>query len=567
MRGLLFVCVVLFYSDVYSASLDRELLGESVRSDGEFHHTINSEYKRLKNKLQQKNRVRVIVKYSDQADLPIFTSQYKSKIFEERKLKLEKKGLHSKKDMRHFNMAVYEVSRIELDELIFSGEIENLQEDFAVPPTVTESVSFVRADQMHALGFMGGGYSVAILDTGIETGHVMLAGRVVEEACFSSNTDDSVSMCPNGGSFQFGVGSGINCSVSEFDICKHGTHVAGIISGVSSVTNSESGEVVHGWNGVAPQANVVSVQVFSEFNNFYSDCDGAESCVLSYTSDQLAALEWVFSVSDTHNIAAVNMSLGGGEYTDFCDDDIRSNAILQLRLAGVATVISAGNDSLEDAVGAPACISHAITVSSVDRASDDVSPFSNSALMVDVLAPGERIVSAVPNGLFGRMSGTSMAAPHVAGAIALLRSINPYASVDYIEQHIKDYGIEVTDTANELTFPRLDVFAAGSEMRDKPMAGLSELNHSIIIGQEASFDGGLSSDPNDDALNYIWSFGDGQVSEWSTSSQAVYNYSETGTYDVSLVVANDLKESDPTTARVTVYDPVIITIIITSILL
>jgi uncharacterized repeat protein (TIGR01451 family) len=179
--------------------------------------------------------------------------------------------------------------------------------------------------------------------------------------------------------------------------------------------------------GVAPDANIISLQIFSLFNNA-SYCGGYSSCVLTFTSDQIAALERVYELRNTYNIASVNMSLGGGQYATTCDSDGRKAAIDNLRAAGIATIVASGNNGYRDSMSAPACISSAISVGATDDG-DNVAYFSNVAPFLDLLAPGVSIYAAVPGGA-GTKQGTSMATPHVTGAWALFKQAVPGASVD-----------------------------------------------------------------------------------------------------------------------------------------
>lgn len=89
------------------------------------------------------------------------------------------------------------------------------------------------------------------------------------------------------------------------------------------------------------------------------------------------------------------MSLGGGENATACDGDTRKTAIDSLLAAGIATVISAGNNSFDAAVGTPGCISTAVTVGSTTDA-DAVSDFSNRGTLVDVMDPGSNVSAACP---------------------------------------------------------------------------------------------------------------------------------------------------------------------------
>jgi subtilisin family serine protease len=141
-------------------------------------------------------------------------------------------------------------------------------------------------------------------------------------------------------------------------------------------------------------------------------------------------------------VASANMSLGGGRSAGACDADVTKPAIDQLRAVGVATAIAAGNDGFADAVSFPGCISSAVTVGSTTKA-DAISSFSNRGPQIDVFAPGSQISSSVPGGTFSTFSGTSMAAPHVAGAFAALRSARPTASLADLERALVSTGVAV----------------------------------------------------------------------------------------------------------------------------
>jgi subtilisin family serine protease len=214
----------------------------------------------------------------------------------------------------------------------------------------------------------------------------------------------------------------------------------------------------------------MAVQVFSQFTGT-TECPPPreDPCTKSYQSDQLAGLERVYSLRTARNFSSVNMSLGGGKFLTPCDTDARKAAIDNLRSAGIATVISSGNDGYTDATGSPGCISSAITVGSTTK-SDTLSPTSNSASWVDLLAPGSDINSSVPGGVFAVKSGTSMAAPHVAGAWALLKQKTPAATVTDLETSLESTGLPVTDTrvAGGLTKPRIRIADAAGIKPDEP---------------------------------------------------------------------------------------------------
>lgn len=339
----------------------------------------------------------------------------------------------------------------------------SIQEDVAVPPTLAESTAVVKANNAWASGFTGAGQTVAILDTGVDSSHPFLSGKVVSEACYGTTDSSSqfTTLCPNGQDTQIGTGAGVNCPTSIFG-CNHGTHVAGIAAGKGA-----------SFSGVARDANIIAIQVFSKSNSI-SDCDNSVPCVRTYTSDLMEGLERVYALRSSFNIAAVNMSLGGGKFTTNCDAEPLKAIIDNLRSAGIVTVIASGNgdgqdhngdgkvDGYTDALGYPACISSAISVGSTgdgsnNAALDVVSSFSNSASFLSLLAPGESINSSVPGGSFSDEAGTSMAAPHVAGAWAIYKQKNPSATVADALAAFQSTGTSITDSRNGITKPRINV--------------------------------------------------------------------------------------------------------------
>jgi subtilisin len=321
--------------------------------------------------------------------------------------------------------------------------IEEDRREFA---QLTETIPLIGADQAQAAGYDGSGWAVAVIDTGVDASHPFLAGRVVSEACFSARSD-----CPNDQTSQIGAGAGAACDYAEG--CTHGTHVAGIAAGSGDSSA-----------GVAPGADIIALQVFSRFDG--DECDGAgeDPCTAAFVSDQTAALERVFALRNVFSIAAINVSIGGAntfESQAVCDaiEGPRKAIIANLRSVGIATVVSAGNEGSPDGLSSPACITGAVSVGATNDG-DGIAGFSNSAPYLTLLAPGANVVSSEPGDLFGAMSGTSMAAPHVAGALAILREVAPSANVNTLVDAIGDGGVPITDPRNGVTKPRLDVVGA-----------------------------------------------------------------------------------------------------------
>jgi subtilisin len=345
-----------------------------------------------------------------------------------------------------------------LEALRRSGQAATLSEDQLSSPALADSTQVVEATESAQLSRSGVGQHIAILDTGVERSHRFLrqgSGRskVVAEACFSANRN-----CPNGQRTDTSRRAGRPCSYARSG-CQHGTHVAGIAAGRGDA-----------FSGVAPGANLIAVQVFSRFTG--DECVGAgeDPCAKSFRSDQLAGLEYVLGMQPSHSIAAVNLSLGDGHHTANCDDYQADGvpykpAVDNLRSAGIATVVAAGNDGFNDGVAAPACISTAITVGATTK-DDQLAQFSNSSPLVELLAPGVDINSSVPGNRFAAFDGTSMATPHVAGAWAIMRGVEPTASVDTILAALRRTGLPVTDPVNGVTVPRIRVLSASVLLRD-----------------------------------------------------------------------------------------------------
>lgn len=363
--------------------------------------------------------------------------------------RLDAAGITVVRQYKYVAAVVLEVDAAGLEQLLAAPEVEDIQEDTLSRPTLASSIPVIGADDAWAGGYAGAGQAVAILDTGVDSGHTFLTGSVVSEACYSTTYGPygSTTVCPNGQEAQTGTGAGVNCDLSV-DGCDHGTHVAGIVAGEGASAS-----------GVARDASIIAIQVFSRFDSVYI-CGSSDPCALSYTSDQIDALERVYELRNDYNIASVNMSLGGGYYASVDDCDAArpttKAAIDNLRSAGIAVVVASGNDGYSNGLSSPACVSSAISVGATDD-SDQVAWFSNSASFLDLLAPGVSINSSIPGGGYSSWNGTSMATPHVAGAWALLKQYSPSASVDDILDALKSTGVSVLDPSNGFSHPRIQV--------------------------------------------------------------------------------------------------------------
>ncbi|MHB8771483.1 MAG: S8 family peptidase, partial [Syntrophales bacterium] len=356
-----------------------------------------------------------------------------------------------------------------LQELLASPLVDNVQEDVAYPPTLNLSVPRIGAPSLWSSGYKGAGVVAAVLDTGVDKNHPFIAGSVVSEACYSSNNAgySATSVCPGGVTSSTATGSAMpyagNCPAGE---CDHGTHVTGIVAGRQGVYDSLA--------GAAPEASILAIQVFSRFDSTTYCGTGNAPCALSFTSDQLKGLERVYALRSSYTISSVNMSLGGGQYYSNCDSNPLKPIIDNLRAAGIATVISSGNSYYCGSMGAPGCISSAISVGATTDV-DAVSSYSNSASFLSLLAPGSSINSSVPGGTYQSWNGTSMAAPHVTGAWALLKQAKPAATVNQVLTAFTSTGLSVTDTGKcpSVTKKRIDVSAALNYLGGTPVANVT----------------------------------------------------------------------------------------------
>jgi uncharacterized repeat protein (TIGR01451 family) len=342
----------------------------------------------------------------------------------------------------HFPFLAMIVDEAALEAIAADKSVTHISLDVPVPPVMNDTIPLIGANNNHFLNYTGSNWSVAILDTGVDKNHPSLFGKVISEACYSSNvpTHGASSLCPGGASSSTAPNSALPCPVGITG-CDHGTHVADIAA------------------RVAPGAWLIPIQVFSRFtdgsgNTFCMDANRTSPCTLSYTSDQVSALNrvWQLHISTNGiNVASANMSLGGGFHTGPCDHLSEYNnlriAINQLRNQNVATVIAAGNSGYRSAMAAPACLTPAISVAASDK-SDQVASFSNISSFTTLIAPGTPILAAVPQAyspIYQTKGGTSMAAPHVAGAIATFKEGQPNATVPQIISALTSTGPTITD--------------------------------------------------------------------------------------------------------------------------
>ena len=350
----------------------------------------------------------------------------------------------------------------------------------------------------------GNGVTIYVVDTGLRGSHQEFSGRVVTGRNFANN----------GGGF---LGLGGSTDPNNTSDCNgHGTHVAGTALGTVF--------------GAAKSARISPVRVL--------DCNGGGS-----NADVIAGVDWI--AANHTKPAVANMSLGGGNSTAL-DQAVR-NAVSQ----GVTFVVAAGNDNRNACNGSPNRVAEAITVGSTDS-SDRRSSFSNFGECVDIFAPGTNITAAwhQSDTQIRTISGTSMAAPHVAGAAALHLAQNPNATPSQVMAELNS-----TATTNVISnvgngSPNRLLYVSANDSGTPPPADnppTAAFNVSCT-GTTCEFDGSASSDDNG-ISTWQWNFGDGATGNGQTIS---HSYANGGTFNVTLTVTDTSGQTDSTSQNVTV---------------
>ncbi len=392
----------------------------------------------------------------------------------------------------NFPFLALSADEAQLETLLRSSIVTGIQRDTFRAPSLLQTTAIIGmtgANGAWAKGADGAGQTVAILDSGIQSNHPQLPLKVISEACYGVTTSGaynnapftSTPACP-GGATSTAVGSGTPCvlnaqSVANKNQCDHGTNVAGVVAAKTAASI----------NGVAKEATLISIQVFSMINTPSAStgqgCDNLGTpfpatetqCILAADSSILAGLDRVFTLRTTLTIAAVNLSLGSEIYSTqaTCDATLPAYvaAVSQLTGAGIAVVASSGNEGRTDGINAPACITGMISVGATND-NDTIYVQSNASTFLSYMAPGVNVDTTDTGGVGDNVTGTSFSAPHVAGAIAALRSYQPDATLTDIKTALTSTGVDITEVVGGITrtYKRIQVNAAVDALirPDKP---------------------------------------------------------------------------------------------------
>lgn len=324
--------------------------------------------------------------------------------------------------------------------------------------TLQDSTILVNATRTWALqvsgtNLTGEGQTVCVVDTGTNYSHASLIGRNAT-AC---NIDCVTANCVE------------DCSIT--DLNGHGTHVSGIVAA--------SGVV----NGVAKGASIIGLKVFPGTGSSGAGVD-----------DVVSAIDWCVNNASVYNISVITMSLGDGENnTAYCNSDYPTitSAINAAVAKNISVTIASGNNGNSSGISGPACIQNATPVSATDK-SDNIASYSQRGLLVKLMAPGSSITSTYYDGSYVVMSGTSMATPHVAGAIAVinqfLSSTSQTKTPKEIEAILNNTGKKITDTTG-LNFSRINLYSAIISLDNiSPDVSLSSpANNHLNISQNQTF--------------------------------------------------------------------------------
>ncbi|MFA5405946.1 MAG: S8 family serine peptidase [Candidatus Nanoarchaeia archaeon] len=296
-----------------------------------------------------------------------------------------------------------------------NSQVREIVSDYIdIATLLNESVSLINADdiwniQIEGTNITGAYQAVCIIDSGVNSPHPDLADKVLNESCFCDSGDvNGTGCCPDGNYKQEGVGSAL-------DDNGHGTHVAGIV-----VANGPP-------KGVAFDSKIIVSKVLDENGTGHRN------------SDINDAMKWCISNKEIYNVSVISMSLGTYDvlYESYCDDvyeewsDTVNDAITQDIFVDAAS----GNNGNTTHISAPACIEDIVAVGAITK-SGYVASYSNRNNITDVFAPGSDIISlrwslndcieecSSCSGYYMTCSGTSMAAPHIAGVAALMKQAN-----------------------------------------------------------------------------------------------------------------------------------------------
>ncbi len=344
----------------------------------------------------------------------------------------------------------------QLQRLLQDKRIKAVEEIKTFKTTLTESLPLIGQPAAQTAGYTGAGTAVCVLDTGLD----------YTRSAFGSCT--TVGGQPSGAGCKVAYVQDFAPNDNSLDDNGHGTNVAGIVA------------------GVAPGTKLIGLDVFNGGT--------------AYSTDISSAINWCITNKSTYNIVSLNMSLGDGQQWSTQTTDTWGIGVDTAVNAGIAVVAAAGNNAYTNGLNKPAAFNNVVSVGAVYDANvggrswsispapctdsttmaDQVTCFSDSSSYLSLLAPGALITAA---GL--TYGGTSQAAPHVAGAWAVLRQKAPLAAVGDVLGALQSSGQLVTDAKSGRANKRINLASA-----------LGALDYTLTVSRSGSGSGTVTSSPS-----------------------------------------------------------------------
>ncbi len=360
--------------------------------------------------------------------------------------------------VRSFVLQPAFAARADADAVLAMADLDcviHIEPDRIWHTQTAQGLPMIHADIVHDMGYTGQGTAVAIIDTGVDYNHPTLGGGPIpnDKVVYGKDTADR--------------------DDDPMDCEGHGTAVASIAAGYPHQWSS----VRKFAGGVAPDAKVLAYKASED-----------SSCGSFSTSAVISAIEDAVLHRDDYNVVAINLSIGGGLFAGPCDNRSGSygNAVNEATDAGIAVVVSAGNEGAKTQLASPGCLSNAISVGSVydtdigfpgysycanstcseilctdaNVPAETPTCYSNSDPYLDIMAPSEKLTAAKSGGTTTDFGGTSGAAPYITGSVALIAQAIPGIDPTGIRMLLEMTGKPITDPANGETHPLADLSAA-----------------------------------------------------------------------------------------------------------
>lgn len=306
------------------------------------------------------------------------------------------------------------VTKEGLDKLEKNPRVLFIEAQRGLSVGLDDTTSIINATDAWESGYSGEGVAVCVLDTGVNYTHPALGG------CFGSG-------CKVVGGYDYCQGNSCfqqdSDPMDEDDVkLGHGTHVAGIVASNDTT-----------YKGVAPNASIIAMKV----------CNDGSYCG---TNAIKKAVDWCVNNASIYNIKVITLSIyDGEEYGSDCNPVGKVAATTALNNAndsGIFVDAISGNDRHRQGISWPGCVRGVTSVGATTNI-DTIWVDSNTGPNLDLLAPGDSIHSTSYQGGLVSFSGTSMAAPHVAGAAALLFERDPTLFPDQVKDIFQETGKEV----------------------------------------------------------------------------------------------------------------------------